>query len=341
MSTTRGADLSSGLRPDEDLPLMDNGGLELFNEGMYFFGVDHASTAAFWNAMHPTPHDFNLVREMVGFFLPDGRIALSKAYGRGRTPTTQGAANLFYECLDPFRRWRVRYDAMVQVVSQESTLSARVPDGPRVPAQLDVEVTAVTPVWVHGAGNGVSIDDTRDEHGYIRHYNQHWTFEGTMAVGDESFTISGNGIRDHSRGHRNYGDALGHHFVLGRTDTGRSFGLLRLETRSRGEVLAGYLVDDARLSHAEIAEITPAAIAGPGERFRVVLEHESGTSVIEGETLGSAGWMMYPPHDVLYGIDTTLPGGVPLLHSPMRFTLDGEPGIGLYERSSAALGTPA
>ncbi len=217
-----------------------------------------------------------------------------------------------------------------------------VPDGPRSAARLDVEVTAVTPVWVMGTGPGVSVDEVRDVRGHLKHYNQHFSFEGTMAVEGTTFRVAGNGIRDHSRGLRNYRDAVGHHLVLGRTESGRAFGLSRHGSRfPGGEVSRGYVVEDGQLSHAEIVGITPAAITGPGEKFRVTLRHAEGVSLIEGETLASAGWMMYPPHDVLFGIDTTLPGGVPLLHSPMRFTLDGEPGFGLYDRSSAALGTPA
>lgn len=326
-------DLSSGLRPDEDLPLMDNHGIELFNEGMYFFGVDHATTTAFWLAMHPTAYDFGLVREMVGFFLPDGRIGLAKAFGRGRAPTTQAAANLSFECIEPFAAWRLCYDAAVQIVPQDDTLAGRLEDGRYVPARIDVDVTSATPLWVLGTRPGTPADAARNEYGYIGHYNQHFTFTGELSIDGQTRPIAGNGIRDHSRGKRDYSSVQGHHFVLGRTDSGRAFGLLRVQRMDGEERRPGYIVEDGRMHHAEIVDITPVRITGSGEAIRIELTSDLGRSVVVGETLGSAGWMMYPPHDVVYGIDLADKHGVPLLHSPLKFTLDGEPGFGLYERS--------
>ncbi len=312
---------------------MEAAGPYPYSEGFYFTGFDDSTGIGMWVAMHPTPYDWMLTREIIGFFMPDGRLLFSKGFGRNRTSKTQAAANLYFECQDPFQQWQIRYQGNVQVTEQAATLRSLVTDSHRYPCSFEFNVTGVTPTWMAGSrrAEGNVVHETLNEW----HYNQLISFDGHLTFDGDRTALTGVGVRDRSRGSRNYGMASGHEFVFGLFPSMRAFGLYNMHTRDGGGFSEGYIVEDGVLHHAENVTVTRLTDYVPrGERIEIAFETDLGTTKIVGETLNCAGFTMQAPTEVLFGIDPDARDDLPFTESHTKWTWDSEVGYGLTERSN-------
>ena len=100
-------------------------------------------------------HSWNDRLLTANFALPGGRIL--REVGRGAAPspfdqhgqpTILGAGPLRFQCLEPFRRWRVSYDGQAMDTSTQAQISRSSDASKRVAVSLDVELTMVAPAWV-------------------------------------------------------------------------------------------------------------------------------------------------------------------------------------------------
>jgi hypothetical protein len=113
-----------------EYPLTEPKPMPLFSEAFFVRGLRRRPGHGFLAYLNAAPFGFSLTREILAFFLPDGRVLLAKAFGRGRAAITpQGGANLFFECIKPFEHWQLWYNAPALVTTQQQTLLGPVPDG--------------------------------------------------------------------------------------------------------------------------------------------------------------------------------------------------------------------
>ena len=87
---------------------------------------------------------------------PDGRVlrnsdpgAAHSPRGADGKPTILGAGPISFECLEPYRRYRVRYDGEANEISYESQLRRDPPSG-RTALAYEIECETVVRPWVQG-----------------------------------------------------------------------------------------------------------------------------------------------------------------------------------------------
>jgi hypothetical protein len=336
--------LCGGLRPSDDEPLLERpAGMTRFSEGLYFVGHDAEASVSFWTAIHPMVYDFSLLREMLAIYLPDGTVLLARGYGRARRPRVQAASTLSFTCVEPFSRWRVEFDGVAQRVPRADTLQGLVPDGPREPVRLSVEVTASAPPWLPSAG-GTADAAAVDRHpatfsdgaDIVPFFLQLWTFTGKLEWAGRTLPLSGTGIRDHSRGNRDLAGHTAHELLGAQFPSGRGFHILRL--RGHGDYpgfALGAIVDREQIWHCADVETTSLeTLLESGENVSAKVRCADRELVATGVTVSNCGWTLLPPNEPVYGVDLRSPDNVALVHGIVRWECDGEVAYGLLERSA-------
>ncbi len=97
---------------------------------------------------------------------------------------------------EPFRNWRIEYDGPAQDIADGAILitpSKERPDGWFKPATLKMAIDFEALIEPHYAASG--------EHG---HFEQTGKVQGTIELGEESWSVSGFGVRDKSWGPRSW-----------------------------------------------------------------------------------------------------------------------------------------
>jgi hypothetical protein len=120
------------------------------------------------------------------------------------------------------------------------------------------------------------------------HYEQACHTTGTIAIGDERFDLTGSGIRDHSRGPRDFGTVHDHWWLSGQFPDGRSFAVLEVTGHSSDSHLLrrGY-VSDGSGSIREVEVVALESELGPGGPIshRTVLRDGATTHTIIGRSV--------------------------------------------------------
>ena len=271
--------------------------------------------------------------------MPGGRLLLVSgdrpshpvADAAGR-PRVLGAGPLRFECIEPFRHWRLAFDGPVVSLHVEEHLQgsvARVDLGDGhdiVPVGLRLDAHAAAPPWFQGSlepeGHFVAGEDR---------FEQLCTVTGEVDVAGTVTPFSGGALRVHRKGgNRNdYGDFRGHSWQSAHFPSGRAFGYIHYRPRPDGSVTyrEGWLRDGGEVLPARV-EGTPWMIdtRPSGEDVSFTLRTAKGTARIDGEIFVSS---LRPPR--LAGDGTSFP----LLQSGIaRYRWDGEEAYGMIERSS-------
>jgi hypothetical protein len=335
MTVSSTTDFSSGLAPETEYPLTEPEPLPFFSEAFSFEAYDGDSAMGFWAYLNVPPFDFSLAREVLAVFLPDGRVLLAKAFGRGRTPTIQGGANLFFECVDPFTHWKLRYRAPALLTTAAQSLLGPVPDGVYVPIDLTIDVFGAAPIWLAGSRDAAAAAEARKLAGAHLHYNQIITTRCRLEFEGTTHQFGGSGVRDHTRGPRVVKGTNGHQFVFCTFPSGRAFGAFCNQPTDGASMGQGYVVVDGQIHHARDVELTPFTGFRPaGEPVSARFHTDLGQASIEGEMLDATGFTMVPPNEVILGADRQTPDGYFLIDGHARVTWDGETAIAIYRRGT-------
>jgi hypothetical protein len=284
-------DWSSGLAPEKEYATAVAPTEPFWSENLLFAGYDPASDLGFWLHLGTVPNDWSMWEDRVILRLPGDQGVLSMwAYYRTAPDRKPAGANLAFECLEPYRRWRVTFDGFAQHISNADMAAGLAPDGPRKRLKIDLEVVCATPVWdaqtsaksAHGKG------DMNSQSWAKEHYEQLWRASGVVTVADEAIAFNGTGWRDHSRGPRGgaTADPWGGHVILGCLfPSGRGVILSRY-WRPDGAINleGGCVVDpDGTFHHARVIEAPrlttlelagehlPIAFAWPGGEARLTM----------------------------------------------------------------------
>lgn len=338
-----GTDLSGGLSDDleyvfatrpDDPEMRESVNVWLWDRGDQV-GIPRIGIEAVSDRWHA--HDVQ-----VNIATGDGRV-LSR-YGAGDAhdplnpqgrPTTLGAGPLSFECVEPFRHWRMRFDGVVHEWTCAEQIAGGQPQGePSMHVQAEVDLHSSVPPWQNGGllPEVKRVLEEQDEGALIGgpRFEQLARAIGTVKIGDVKHRIDGGALRIRRKGVRRLGTFRGHAWQSALFDSGRAFGYLVFPERDDGlpTYNEGFVFD----GHGEL--IPAWVVDAPwlkrlrprGEDVSVVIESERGTTKIEAETVMSTFMVMG-------GVGPGTEGYPVLEQAVTRFRWNGEVAHGMLERS--------
>jgi hypothetical protein len=273
----------------------------------------------------------------------DGRVmaiygpgAVHDPAGSDGRPRILGAGALSLEMLEPYGHLRVRIDGIAYATTVQEQMKGFIPGfsgGEEIAVQAEIDIHPAVPPWVNGSTSEEAhrVLSTQEE-GWLLGYP--WRFEqlcratGTVTVDGATRALNGGANRIRRQGIRRLGSFWGHSWQAGMFEDGRAFGYQTFPPRADGKPTynEGYVfLGDGALVPARVTkppfmtELQPS-----GEDVSLVLETAEETYEIKGETVTST-FMIMPPE---------VGGGMQLQQAVTRYSWDGQPGMGMTERSS-------
>jgi len=195
------------LEPQDEFPHVPDAAAN-YNESMYFNMFDPDQKVGGWFRIGNRPNE-GYAEISVCLYLPGGQVGFM--FGR---PNIDGnaemnAGGLKVEVVEPFKRLRVTYEGKVLLLARPGEMahpSKAFRDNPQLPCKVELDYVAVSPMFggetVKEDGSALEIDP---EKSFARaHYEQHMAAKGRFTVGEETFEVSGHGLRDKSWGPRHW-----------------------------------------------------------------------------------------------------------------------------------------
>jgi hypothetical protein len=332
------AELSVVTPPDDDPDFGENHALWLWDE-------EHRVGIHLYLKTLGHLHKYGLRRETVNVHLPDGRVLMSEADGPGNTePWTARGPNLQFQCVEPFRRWAVRYDGTAQPTSAREMQAGLLRHLPLVPLELDLQLTMVSEPLVSGTiGEPGEREWASRFYGGSRYEQLLWA-TGSVRTSDAASPVHGGGVRTHRVGRRNTQGFPGLSWLTGVFPSGRAFCVERFcGADGSPQWEEAFIEKDGRREHARGLAVPLASFALPGEIFDVVLEASGGTETIHC-VLRATNFVTSMPVEPLrfcWGIDTSNGLNRVMSQGLARYSWDGEIGVGMIQRSVRVHEMPA
>jgi hypothetical protein len=321
------AGFSGSWPPEADVPQVGYQDPPDHLEAYWLYGYDPASGLGHYLYLAAEKGDAMLRRESVFLLLPDGSVLAQGGSGRHSRGAVAAGDRLRLECLEPFRRWRGRYDGPVYRLAGDEIVAGPRPDAELLDAAVDIEVESVAAPWNTEGDWGEQPPSLR--------YHQFYEARGTVEAAGRSYSFAGPGFRSHSRRRRDTPGFAGHAIINGRFPSGRGFGLLRYRaTADRPERGRGFLCVDGVIHDADVVSWPRLDRAVPrGERLTIELRAGRHRAVIAAETIASA-FVTPTPRGRGYGAHPGDGPGTVLSPAFARYEWDGETGYGGLERSA-------
>ncbi|MDB5968621.1 MAG: hypothetical protein JWQ90_1071 [Hydrocarboniphaga sp.] len=262
-----------------------------------------------------------------------GRGPAPPAIDADGCPSIIGAGPLTFRCIEPFKRWTMRFDGPARDGHTSEQLDGSFKTKTTTaPVKLDVEMTMATPAWVQE----VSADTSKmsaaqaanaQAMGLGYRFEHHFRAQGILEIDDRKRAFKGTGTRIHRQSIRRLEGFFGHCWLSALFPDGRAFGCLAYPPR---DGLTDYSYNDAvvyqdgKLYPARIVKAPfLRRIVFEGDDVSVELQSELGHTRIEGVTALSTFRIGNP--DI---------GGLNLQQGGARYTWDGQTAYGMVERSS-------
>lgn len=257
---------------------------------------------------------------------------LSVADDRGR-PRVRGAGPLRFQCLEPFRRWRVAFDGLAGETTTEKQIANRFggPDAvpePTVPLAFEIDFEMTVAPWVNGAyePDGATL---ATEH----RLEQLCSAVGEVEIDGSAIPLDGGGLRIRRKGsmqRSDYSDWMGHVWMSTQFPSGRAFGVDNFHPRPDGSVRyhEGWILDDGEITPAKFVDAPwKTEWLASGEDVSFSLRTKRGDLRIEAETVVTTVNPIARPLAGRAAFPSTQQGIV-------RYRWDGEEAYGMIERSS-------
>ena len=270
-------------------------------------------------------------REILIAYLPGDRFLLAKGHGNGVHERGPGSGMLVLSCEEPWQRWTMRFCGAVAEVTGDELRAGALADQAHHVATIEMSWTAMAPVWDLGA-------EMQTQTWTQTHYEQACRVSGAITVGEESIELAGTGIRDHSRGPRDFATVHDHWWINGQFPDGRSFALLEVTGHaSDSHLLRRAYVSDRFDSIHEAKVVSLEAEMGPQGpvSHRVVLRDGDTEHTIEGRVGQTMPFGMGEPNELILGSTLKPPTVLRLWEAQTEFHWGDQVGHGLTERSLA------
>lgn len=335
------------LNPDGNLPAQDRTlpvqAVPGWTEHYAYFAHDPATEHGTFIHIGRVIDDPSLWRGVIQIFLPGDALLVGKYFGRdqGDGAATAGLLRLFAE--QPFRRFTVDFDGMLQRTTRQAITSAVALDDVSERVRMHVLFEAAAPI------QGRQGTDQTDRAVSSFHTDQIGRISGEIETRGGTVALSGVGVRDHSSGVRHYGKVIGHLWIHGLMPSGLAFSITILRTTSNPtlKVATVFWGDGTPREFVDVTDFPefPEEGSMSGAMFRDPVEDpvHRACSVTLATSRGPLEIAIRPVHthaityldpcEELVGTAMQRPDGIQMCDAPAMFTCKGETGSGLFERS--------
>jgi len=199
------SELKIRLDPEDEFT-HDPGDFGNYNESMYFNVFDPTAMMGGWFRIGNRPNE-GYAEVSVCLYLPDGRVGFMFARPSITHNKEMNAGGLRVDVIEPFKQLDVTYRGEVLLLSDPFEMAnprKAFRDNPKVTCEVSLRYEGVSPMYggetVKSDGSALDIDP---EKSFAKaHYEQHCAASGKMKVGNDTYEISGFGLRDKSWGPR-------------------------------------------------------------------------------------------------------------------------------------------
>jgi hypothetical protein len=218
----------------------------------------------------------------------------------------------------------VRSRGAAVLAARERLARSFASDGLHVPLSLELEYEGAGPVWDMSPSMGAQ------SWGEI-HYEQLCRVRGTIRYGEVEIPFDGGGVRDHTRGARDFTPLGRYAWVHSVFPSGRGFIAMVVEAGehhlSQATVLQDGRLHEAQIHRAPLLRNVDAA----DEPYGFQLTWDGGSATIAAEVLRTVPCGLIVPNEFAAGCDMGVVSH-PLFEGSTRYTWDGEDGYGMTER---------
>ena len=174
-----------------------------FNESMYFNVYDAASQVGAWFRIGNRANE-GYAEMTVCLYLPDGRVGFMFKRPEISDNEAFDAGGMAIACEEPFERLTVRFAGKVVLLKDPLVMAdprTAFAENPYDTADVDLTYTRISDMF---GGEPEESHERPGEEFARGHYEQLVAATGTIRVGEDTWTIDGSGLRDHSWGPRTW-----------------------------------------------------------------------------------------------------------------------------------------
>ena len=315
--------------PENEWPLPQPPAIDNWTENYCLQAWDPATEYGVWLHLGLPVYDQGVWHDMSIVYLPGGEEVLAiKGFAPRawqKDPLVGAMLRGDYDADSGIWTWRFHGSAIRYRRSELN--GGRATDGPAESVRFELRYTPRAPVW---DASGHVQNQTWSASG--AHWEQHCDVEGWIEHEGQRSTFGGVGIRDHSRGQRNFKNMGPHYWLHGLFGDGSSFCVLYVSGLEPGVATLNkaYVVRDGQLEDAQVVAL-PAdrSFKGPVE---IVIRDSRGEHRITIELLHDCPFTIHYPNEHFYGLDSS--GECHWVREGQaRFTWGGKVGYGYVERS--------
>jgi hypothetical protein len=287
------------------------------------------------------PHTWDNRRYHANFAFPDGRVL----YGAGRglmppvldasgRPAVMGGGPLTFRCIEPFHKWHVSFDGVVQETTVADQIANTVAEGRSVPLKYEFEAVMTVPADVQDVNPKAFFSWPKGKQRDAASVGLGWRFqqllsvEGELEVDGGKRSFKGVGNRVKRRSVRTDGLFLrGHCWQTAAFPDGRAFGFEVRPVHPEGfePWNEAFVYLDGKMHHGKVVKVPwLGEIIPQGEDVSVEIETDLGITRIEGRTAIST-----------FRIGNKDIWGLNLYQGGALYTWDGQTAYGMVERSTA------
>jgi hypothetical protein len=306
-------------------PLAEKPRQPLWSENYCFQAYDPSIDVGFWTHVGLPAFDFRLWHDITVIYLPGGEeLLLAKGYGV-RSGLADVAGSMVHADYDAATGdWLVRFHGAGHRASRRKLMSSPAIDASAEPFACELRYHGMSRVWdLKQHVSGQSWSDA--------HWEQPCTVTGWVELGGKQLPFAGAGVRDHSRGARDFAHMGPYYWLHGEFPSGRAFGLLHVES-SPGQppsLSQAYLVERGELRDATVVSLPDdRAFVDP---FSIVLSAPTGDETIIGTLRHEMTFTLTYPNDVLFGFRRGDPQHL-VREGQIAWSWNGETGFGVGER---------
>lgn len=296
-----------------------------WSENAVFQVHDPAAGLSVWAHVGRIPDAPHVWEGVIGVFTGDGDVLFSRAFGPSADAGVASSGALSFRCVEPGERWRVTFDGMARTTTERELAGGPLADGAVVPLAVDLDFTAVHPMY-----GGAAADQTWA----TAHIDQGGRVRGVVRVGGVDHAIDASGFRDHSYGPRDHARLVGDTWCAAVFPSGRA--LLALEVwQADGPAFSQGFVFDGTTVHPATAVAVPRlrSVDGEPRRFTLRITTAAGTAEAVVEQSASMALTFGRPVGLVGGADLADPELPVITEGPALITWDGETAAGWIEKS--------
>jgi hypothetical protein len=315
------------LTREDEFPVTNIPDLPLWSENYCFDGYDGASGIGFWLHIGRPSHHRELLCELIYIYLPDDEFLVYKNYSRNIGQVSPIGSALSFECVEPYRTWKLHYFGIARHVTRAELMSGPFADGVSTLVEFDIDWNAITPVWNIGAKAEKQIWCTG-------HYEQAGAATGRLRFEGKTFEFRSAAYRDHSRGPRDVSQMLHHAWIHGSFPDGRAFGMFEMRVLGAQErnLSEGFVFADGKMYEAAIGSAPLLRTQDDVYRpYELLMTGEFGEYGISGVPQHSVPQSLRPPNENMLG--TVEDASHLVFQESTQFQLGGATGHGHTERS--------